>query len=260
MRWSVAAIAVVVAACAGAQPMPAPAPAPGPTVGAQTPAARPAWAQHDPQRPQPPVARPVGAVVIPPPADATVLFGGQTLDAWTDAGWRLENGYVEASGRGDLRTKASFGDAQMHVEYAIPANASGEGQSRVNSGVVMMGIYEVQILDSYGNTTYADGQAGALYGQEPPLYNASLPPGEWQSLDIIFRRPRFEGNRARSPARFTVIHNGVVVQESEPLTGPTSHGKRQPYAAHDDRLPLVLQNPEQPIRFRNIWIRELTTE
>lgn len=258
MRWSVAAIAIVVPACAGAKP--SPAPAPGPPVGAQTPAARPAWTQHDPQRPQAPVARPVRAVVIPPPADATVLFDGRTLDAWTDAGWRIENGYVEASGRNDLRTKASFGDAQMHIEYAIPANASGEGQTRVNSGVVMMGLYEVQILDSYGNTTYADGQAGALYGDHPPLFNASLPPGEWQSMDIIFRRPRFDGNRARSHARFTVIHNGVVVQENEALAGPTSHGKRQPYAAHDDRLPLVLQNPEQPIRFRNIWIRELTIE
>jgi hypothetical protein len=189
-----------------------------------------------------------------------VLFDGRTLDAWTDAGWRIERDYMEATGREDLRSKASFGDAQMHIEYAIPADASGEGQARVNSGVVLMGSYEVQILDSYGNNTFADGQAGALYGDHPPLFNASLPPGEWQSLDIIFRRPRFDGNRAVSPARFTVIHNGVVVQENAALAGATSHGKRQPYASHADRLPLVLQNPGQPIRFRNIWIRELTTE
>lgn len=258
MKWRIAVLTIV-AGCASSPSSSPPLPS-GATIVARIPAAAPEWAQHDLNRPQPPIARAVGAVVVPPPADATILFDGRTLDAFSDAGWRIENGYVEAAGRNDLRTKARFGDVQMHVEYAIPTNAAGDGQARVNSGIVMMGLYEVQIVDSYGNTTYADGQAGALYGAQPPLYNASLPPGEWQSMDIIFRAPRDAGNRITRPARFTVIHNGVVVQESRTLAGPTSHGKRQPYEAHDDRLPLVIQNPGQPIRFRNIWIRELTTE
>ncbi|MGQ0813374.1 MAG: 3-keto-disaccharide hydrolase, partial [Gemmatimonadota bacterium] len=221
--------------------------------------------QHDLERAQPPVARPVGAVVIAPPADATLLFDGSSLDAWAadkgqPARWKVENGYMEVvPGSGNISTRAGFGDAQLHVEWATPLHAEGEGQDRANSGVFLMGRYEVQVLDSYGNRTYPDGQAGALYGQYPPLVNASLPPGEWQSYDIIFRRPRFEGNRLVSAARFTVIHNGVVVQDNVELVGPTSHGRRAPYATHADRLPLSLQDHGQAVRYRNIWIRELGT-
>ena len=255
-KWMKATV-LFIAGCSSAPPPPAVAPAASNTIP---------WTQHDLARPQPPVARATGAVVVPPPADATVLFDGRSLDAWMDGNgatprWTVANGYMEVvPGSGDIRTRAAFGDAQLHVEFATPSRAEGEGQNRSNSGVFLMGRYEVQILDSYGNITYPDGQAGAIYGQYPPLVNASMPPGEWQSFDIIFRRPRFEGNRVVRPARLTVIHNGVVVQDSRELVGPTSHGRRAPYAAHDDRLPISLQDHGQPVRFRNIWVRELSTE
>ena len=240
--------------------------APQATIAPPVPPNTITWTQHDLARPQPPIARAVSAVVVPPPADATVLFDGRSLDAWTDASgaaprWTVTNGYMEVvPGSGDIRSRAAFGDAQLHVEFATPARAEGEGQNRSNSGVFLMGRYEVQILDSYGNTTYPDGQAGAIFGQYPPLANASMPPGEWQSFDIIFRRPRFEANRVVRPARLTVIHNGVVVQDSRELVGPTSHGRRAPYSPHADRLPISLQDHGQPVRFRNIWVRELSAE
>lgn len=222
--------------------------------------------QHDTLRAQPPVARPVAAVVIPPPTDATVLFDGRSLDAWLDAKggparWKVENGYMEVvPGTGDIHTRASFGDAQLHIEWAAPVNSTGTGQLRGNSGVFLMGIYEVQVLDSYGNLTYPDGQAGSIFGQYPPLVNASLPPGEWQSYDIVFRRPHFEGTQVIAPARFTVFQNGVLVQDDVRLVGPTTHGRRAPYSTHADRLPLSLQDHEFPVRFRNIWIRDLAPE
>jgi hypothetical protein len=249
----------VVTGCASSPPAP---PAATPANAATGPVV---WKQHDEQRPQPPVARPVGAVIVPPPADATVLFDGRSLDSWSDgksgaARWQVENGYMEVvPGTGGIQTRATFGDAQLHIEWATPVTATGEGQNRANSGVFFMGRYEVQVLDSYGNATYPDGAAGAIYGQFPPLANASLPPGEWQSYDIIFRAPRFAGSRVASPARITVIHNGVVVQESVELLGPTSHGRRAPYEPHADRLPISLQDHGQPLRFRNIWVRELGT-
>ncbi len=224
------------------------------------------WQQHDEARPQPRIARPAAAVVVRPPADATILFDGTSLSAWADSKgnapvWKLANGTLEVvPGAGDIRTRAAFGDVQLHIEWAAPLPPEGEGQQRGNSGVFLMGIYEVQVLDSYGNQTYPDGQAGALYGQYPPLVNASLPPGEWQSYDIVFHRPRFAGKRVVQPARFTVIHNGVLIQDDVSLVGPTSHGRRDPYAAHADQLPLSLQDHGQPVRYRNIWIRELSGE
>jgi len=250
-------IALIVTGCSSAPP---------PSVVAPTASSTVTWTQHDVTRPQPPIARATGAVIVPPPADATILFDGRSLDAWTGVNgaaprWTVASGYMEVvPGSGDIRTKAAFGDAQMHVEFATPSRAEGEGQNRSNSGVLLMGRYEVQILDSYGNITYPDGQAGAIYGQYPPLANASMPPGEWQSFDIIFRRPRFEGSRVVRPARLTVIYNGVVVQDSRELVGPTSHGRRAPYAFHEDRLPISLQDYGQPVRFRNIWVRELSAE
>ena len=221
------------------------------------------WKVHDEDRPQPPMVDPGPAQdPVPPPADAIVLFDGTDLSRWEKtngkpAGWKVENGYMEVvKGAGSIRTKQGFGDVQLHVEWAVPN--SGDGQNSGNSGVFLMNIYEVQVLNSHGNTTYPDGQAAAVYGQYPPLVNASRPPGQWQSYDIIFRRPRFaaDGTLLR-PARVTVLHNGVLVQDNVILTGPTSHKKRPPYEAHLDKLPLMLQDHSEPVRYRNIWVREL---
>jgi hypothetical protein len=152
----------------------------------------------------------------------------------------------------------AFGDVQLHIEWATPSPARGSGQARGNSGVFLMGRYEVQVLDSYQNRTYPDGQAAAIYGQYPPLVNASRPPGEWQTYDIVFRRPRFDANGALvSPARMTVFHNGVLVQDDVELTGPSGHQSRPPYERHADRLPIRLQDHGDPVRFRYIWVREL---
>jgi hypothetical protein len=216
-------------------------------------------------RPQPVVVDPApSALPVPPPADAIVLFDGRSLDGWrradgSPARWRLVDGAMEVvRGGGSIQTVRGFGDCQMHLEWMAPAPPRGEGQDRGNSGVYLMSRYEVQVLDSYRNPTYPDGQAGAVYGQFPPLVNASRPPGQWQSYDIIFHRPRFdaEGRLVRA-ARITVIHNGVLVQDGVELTGPTTHRARPPYETHPDRLPLMLQDHGEPVRFRNIWLREL---
>ncbi|MFB3853530.1 MAG: DUF1080 domain-containing protein [Vicinamibacterales bacterium] len=223
------------------------------------------WAIHDESRPLPPVVDPGPAPAPSPvPSDAIVLFDGKTLSEWTNAkgapaGWRIEDGYMEVvKGSGSIRTKKAFGDCQLHVEWASPASAGGSGQDRGNSGVFLMDRYEVQVLDSYNSRTYADGMAAAIYGQYPPLVNASRKPGEWQTYDIVFHAPRFdESGAVISPARMTVFHNGVLVHDNEELTGPTAHKARPPYKAHDDRLPISLQDHSHPVRFRNIWIREL---
>lgn len=228
-----------------------------------------AWDVHDLNRPQPVVIDPgVHAGLqdqpAPPPADAIVLFGGDDLSAWESeregpAKWNVENGYFEiVPGTGGIRTKEGFGDVQLHLEFATPNPAKGEGQDRGNSGVFLMKRYEVQVLDSYGNTTYPDGQASAVYGQYPPLVNASRGPGMWQTYDIFFTRPRFaEDSSLASPARVTVLHNGVLVQHDVVLTGPTEHHARPPYTWHSDREPLQLQDHDHPTRFRNIWVRSL---
>ncbi|MGB7294795.1 MAG: DUF1080 domain-containing protein [Candidatus Aminicenantales bacterium] len=223
------------------------------------------WAIHDLSRPVPPVVDPGPAgLPAPPPADAIVLFDGKDLSQWEDgkggpAGWKVENGYVEVVAKtGTIRTKKEFGNCQVHVEWAAPVEVKGEGQERGNSGVFLMDMYEVQVLDSYSNRTYADGQAAAIYGQYPPLVNACRKPGEWQSFDIIFRRPRFDAaGELLQPARMTVLHNGVLVHDTVELTGPTVHKARPPYKPHDIRLPLSLQDHENPVRYRNIWLREL---
>jgi hypothetical protein len=159
---------------------------------------------------------------------------------------------------GNIETKQGFGDVQLHVEWMAPTPVEGEGQDRGNSGVFLMTFYELQVLDSYQNTTYADGQAGAVFGQYPPLVNASRPPGQWQTYDIVFRRPRFDANGSlQSPARMTVFHNGVLVQDDVTLTGPTAFQRRPAYSRHADRLPIRLQDHAHPVRYRNIWVRDL---
>ena len=227
--------------------------------------ARVRWPIHSTARPQPPVVDPGPFTAsAPPPSDAIVLFDGRSLEGWRSteassgpARWRVRDGYVEVvPGTGGISTKQGFGDVQLHIEWMTPAPPSGDGQDRGNSGVFLMGRYEVQVLDSYRNTTYPDGQAGAVYGQHPPLVNASRPPGEWQSYDIVFVRPRFDARgRLVAPARVTVFHNGVLVQNAVTLTGPSGHRERPPYSAHADALPLALQDHGQAVRYRNIWIR-----
>ncbi|MEO8200610.1 MAG: DUF1080 domain-containing protein [Gemmatimonadota bacterium] len=195
-----------------------------------------------------------------------VLFGGNDLGGWKSsdssggpAGWKSANGYLEVSpGAGGIETRRGFGDVQLHIEWTAPVPPEGTGQDRGNSGVFLMGRYEVQVLDSYHNDTYADGQAGAIYGEFPPLVNPIRPPGQWQSYDIIFHRPHFDGDgKVTAPARMTVLFNGVLVQDNAVLVGPTSHMERAPYAKHPDRLPLSLQDHGHKVRYRNIWIREL---
>lgn len=224
------------------------------------------WDVHDTTRARPPVVDPGPAPSTPQsaPSDAVVLFDGSDLEAWehpegAPASWIVENGYVEVDpGSGPIQTKDGFGDVQLHLEWRAPATKEGDGQGRGNSGVFLMGRYEVQVLDSYQNPTYADGQAAALYGQYPPLVNATRPSGEWQTYDIVFRRPRFdEDGSLAAPARMTVFHNGMLVQEDVELTGPTGHYERPPYEQHASRLPIQLQDHGDPVRFRNIWLREL---
>ena len=224
------------------------------------------WPIHSMDRPVPPVVTPGPFVSAAPPSDAIVLFDGRSLSEWRmadsasrPAKWKVENGYMEVvPGTGAIGTVKAFGDVQLHIEFATPTPPKGDSQERGNSGVYLMGLYEVQVLDSYQNRTYADGQAGAMYGQYPPLVNASRPPGQWQSYDIFFHGPRFDAaGKVTRPARVTVIHNGVLVQDNVTLTGPTAHQERPPYKAHPERLPLTLQDHENPMRFRNIWVREL---
>jgi Domain of Unknown Function (DUF1080) len=224
-----------------------------------------AWDVHDINRPQPPVVQTGPVQPILPPSDAVVLFDGTNLEGWVSqkdgrpARWKVENGYFEVvAGTGGIETKQGFGDVQLHVEWASPNPPKGEGQDNGNSGVFLMNQYEVQVLNSYENKTYPDGQASAIYGQYPPIVNATRPPGEWQVYDIIFRRPRFAADGSLlKPARVTVIHNGVLVQDNVVLTGPTGHRARPPYEAHEDQLPISLQDHDHPVRFRNIWLREL---
>lgn len=227
-----------------------------------------AWLAHDMRRPRPVVVTP-GELSLPvaAPSDAIVLFDGSDLSGWRDAEggpakWVIRDGYMESvPNSGYVYSAGAFGDVQLHVEWAAPVPAKGSGQGRGNSGVFLMSRYEVQVLDSYGNDTYPDGQAAAVYGQYPPLVNACLPPGEWQSYDVVFRRPRFrrDGTLAEA-ARMTVIHNGVLVQDNVELWGPTAWLQNMPYESHPDKLPLALQDHGNPVRFRNIWLRELSVD
>ena len=219
------------------------------------------WRVHDKHRPVPPVVAPPAFARERTPADAIVLFDGRDLSQWTsgggDARWKVFGGAAEVNGTGTIETRESFGDCFLHLEWAAPAKVEGESQHRGNSGVFLMGRYEVQILDSYENRTYADGQAGALYGQVPPLVNACRKPGEWQTYDIEFRAPRFDGAELTSPAFVRVVHNGVVVQDGVAFLGATRHREVATYEPHAAELPLALQDHGDPVRFRNVWIRRL---
>ncbi|MDR0352181.1 MAG: DUF1080 domain-containing protein [Opitutaceae bacterium] len=202
------------------------------------------------------------------PSDATVLFDGSSLAAWESTNaketaplWKIAGGVLTPIDKtGSLRTKTAYGDMQIHLEFRTQTNPAKSGQSRGNSGLLFMGLYEFQILDSHENPTYANGQAAAIYKQHPPLANASRAPGEWQTYDVIFIAPRFAADGVLlSPARITAFHNGVLVQHDAILTGPTTHRGRLAYTQHPAKLPLTLQNHahDRP-SFRNIWARDLT--
>jgi hypothetical protein len=224
------------------------------------------WRQHDVRRPRPPVVEPAPApaAATPAPKDATILFDGKGLEAWETPGgrpaaWAVKDGFFEVVPEtGSIQTKAKFGDVQLHVEWAAPDPPTGVGQDRGNSGIFLMGQFEIQVLDSYKADTYADGQAGAIYGQYPPLTNAVRPPGQWQCYDIAFRRPRFdEAGKLLEPARLTVFLNGVLVQNNEEPWGQTSWLEPIPYDPMVKRGPIQLQDHSHPVRFRNIWVRDL---
>ena len=224
------------------------------------------WHVHDGLRPQPKIVTPgefstqekVGSA----PSDATVLFDGKDLAKWksggADAKWKVENGYFEVvAGTGTLATRDEFGpDVQLHIEFATPP-PKGNGQGRGNSGVFFYGRYEIQVLDSYENPTYPDGQATGIYGQTPPLVNASRKPGEWQVYDIVFNGPRFKDGKLETPAFATIFHNGVLTQNHTQLTGATPHQQVGTYTPHPEKGNISLQDHGNPMRFRNVWIREL---
>jgi hypothetical protein len=202
------------------------------------------------------------------PSDAVVLFDGKDLSKWVDktgqgeAKWKVENGYFEVTkGAGLISTKDSFGDCQLHAEWMAPNPPVGKDQDRGNSGIFLMGRYEAQVLDNYQAETYADGMAGAVYGQYPPQVNATLPPGKWQSYDIVFHAPRFnDDGSVASPARETIFLNGLLVQDDVSLKGATGHMKLAAYAKHPDKAPISLQDHGHPVRYRNIWIRPIAAE
>ena len=223
---------------------------------------------HDSARPQPRIVAPgsesTQEAAGQPPSDAVVLFDGTDLSNWAgrdggEAQWKVENGYMEVVPRtGDIQTREHLGDCQLHVEWAAPAEVKGESQGRGNSGVFLMGLYEIQVLDCYDNPTYADGTTAAIYGQYPPLVNACREPGEWQTYDIIWIAPRFDGDKLLSPARATVFHNGVLIHHDKELIGPTTHRQILSYKPQPPTGPLKLQDHGDLVRFRNIWYRPLT--
>jgi hypothetical protein len=227
------------------------------------------WHVHDPDRPKPPVVN-SGATFsqgASAPSDAIVLFDGTDFSKWEgDNGapkWTIHEDYMEvAPNTGYIHTKEKFGDFQLHLEFAEPTKVEGDSQERGNSGVFLQGIYEVQVLDSYNNPTYPDGACGALYGQSPPLVNACKKPGQWQTYDIFFEAARWNGNHELvRPASVTVIHNGLLIHNKQPLLGPTGHHM---LAKYDQELPatgpIALQDHGNPLRFRNIWIRPIQEE
>ncbi|OYP29986.1 DUF1080 domain-containing protein [Rhodopirellula sp. MGV] len=208
---------------------------------------------------QPPVVEP-GPTAASPPSDAVVLFGGEDLSAWNGAeNWTVEDGAMVA-GKGTLVTKEKFGDCQVHIEWSAPNPPKGRGQGRGNSGLFFNDRYEIQILDSYQNDTYYDGQAGAIYKQTPPMANAMRAPGEWNTYDVIWTAPRFEDDGSlKSPAYITAIHNGVVLLNHFELKGDTPYNRPPEYNKHPVKGSIRLQDHNNPVRFRNIWVREWTT-
>ncbi len=224
------------------------------------------WRVHDDARPRPEVVTPgeTFSHLAPAPSDAIVLFDGSDLSRWQLSGkdepapWKVEAGHMECVPKsGAIRTRDEFGDFQLHLEFATPEVVVGNSQGRGNSGVIIYGRYEVQVLDSFENPTYADGQAGSIYGQYPPLRNASKAPGRWQTYDIIFEAPRWEGDQQVKPGYLTVIHNGVLLHHRQEILGAVAHRNVPKYTPHEPKGFISLQDHGNPIRYRNIWIRPL---
>jgi Domain of Unknown Function (DUF1080) len=226
------------------------------------------WHVHDSDRPLPKVITPGTCSTQEqpgrPPSDAIVLFDGKDLSHWQGsrgrpAGWTIEDGaMVIKAGAGELRTRDEFGDCQLHLEFASPVPPRDLDQGRGNSGVLFFGRYEIQVLDCFDNATYADGHAAAIYGQYPPLVNASRPPGQWQSYDIIFTAPRFKADHTlESPAYVTMLHNGVLVHNHTAAIGAMAYRRVGKYTPHGPKGPIVLQDHGNPVRFRNIWVRPI---
>ncbi|MGF1484413.1 MAG: DUF1080 domain-containing protein [Opitutales bacterium] len=216
---------------------------------------------HDGTRPQPAVVTP--GTGTQPPSDATILFDGTNLENWESveggaAPWKVENGYMEVVPQSkSICTKATFGDMHLHLEFASPAEVLKQSQGRGNSGVFLMGLYEIQVLDSYENPTYPDGTVGAIYGQYPPLANAIRQPGEWNTYDILWQAPVFEGETLKQPAVVTVLLNNVVLHHAKTLQGPTQHKELTQYTPHPATGPVELQDHGDKVRFRNIWVRHI---
>jgi hypothetical protein len=227
------------------------------------------WHVHDSNRPHPNMVQP-GKVLGAPPSDAMVLFDGSDLSRWMQRGrgadrgkevepkWKVTDGYFEvAPGTGSLVTRDKFGDAQLHIEWMEPLEIKGQDQDRGNSGVLLMDRYEIQVLESFAGLTYAYGQAGALYGQWPPLVNPIRPQGEWQAYDIVFEAPKFEGEKLVRSAYATVFFNGVLVHHRKEILGTMVHRAVAKYSPHGDEEPLSLQDHGHKVRYRNVWIRRL---
>ncbi len=231
------------------------------------------WHVHDPNRSQPTVVKPGTPSTQKKsgkaPSDAVVLFDGTNLSKWRTgkgnaSGWTVEDGTMvvppkNTENGGDIWTRDEFGDCQVHIEWAAPTPPKGDSQERGNSGLFFFGIYELQILDSYENKTYPDGQAASIYGQQPPLANASRKPGDWQVYDIAFTAPRFKDGKVEQPAYITVFHNGILVQNHVAILGTSGHKTLASYKPHGAQGPLKLQDHNDPVRFRNIWVRPLKT-
>lgn len=263
-RLSVCCLASLIAGAAYAAP-------PLPGFYGDPPDATHPWGIHDRNRPQPVIVTPgtFSSQEQPgkPPSDAIVLFSGTEADLskWTDeknpdqpTKWIVSDGAMECvPGAGYIRTKEEFGDCQLHIEWAAPKNVEGDSQGRGNSGVFLMSMVEIQVLDNYNNPSYADGMAGSMYGVNPPAANALRAPGEWQSYDIVFRRPVYDGDIVLDPGYVTVFVNGVLVQDHTPIEGPTGHKKRIKAAPFPEKGPLKLQDHGNPVRFRNVWYRPL---
>ena len=212
---------------------------------------------HDEKRPVPPKVEGTAITTTPAPADADIIFNGKDTSALTK-NWTIKDGALVASRSGNNQTKKSYGSCQLHLEWRVPADRKVDGQKGGNSGVFLMGLYEVQVMESHTNPTYPDGQAAAMYGQYPPLVNASRPHGEWQSYDILFNAPEYKDGKVVKPATVTVMHNGIIVHNAQPYKGPTVFRKVAKYPAkHPEKAPLLFQWHQDPIEYRNIWIREL---
>lgn len=242
------------------------------------------WRVHDDARPRPaaikPGSFPTDAQRGAAPSDAVVLFDGTDLSQWVgwqgpfglefypnyakgkavEPTWKVENGYMQVDTQANLMSKQKFGDMQLHIEWAAPETVVGASQGRGNSGIGIMGTYEIQVLDSFNNKTYADGQAGSLYGEYPPLVNASREPGKWQTYDVVFEAPRFSDGKLVKPAFVTLFHNGVLVQNRQELLGPTAHRVRSEYVPHEAEGPILLQMHGNPVRYRSVWVRRLNLD